>query len=92
MDVEQILSTLAIAIIVLLIYYAGTWQRKKQQKELEKMQNELKKDDNIITFTGLSGKVEEVLEDRVIVKLHPDNVKISIEKWAIASLDNRKIE
>lgn len=92
MDVEQILSTLAIVIIVLLIYYAGTWQRRKQQKELEKMQSELKKDDNIITFTGLSGKIEEVLDDRVIVRLHPDNVKVSIEKWAIASLDNRKIE
>ena len=92
MDTEQILSTIAMVLILLIIYYAGTWQRRKQQKDLKKMQDELKEGDQIITFTGFAGKIEEVLEDRVIVKLYPDNIRISIEKWAIAGLDDRKIE
>lgn len=91
-EVEQIISTLVIVIIILIIYYASTWHRRKQQKDLKKMQDDLKKGDNIITFSGLSGTVDEVLEDRVIVNIHPKGTKLSIEKWAIAGLDDRKIE
>lgn len=92
MDIEQILSTVGLVIIVLSIFYAGTWQRRKQQKELKKMQDNLKKDDRIITFSGLTGIVDEVMEDRVIVRIYPEKNKVSFEKWAIAGLDDRKIE
>ncbi|MBR3134569.1 MAG: preprotein translocase subunit YajC [Clostridia bacterium] len=92
MDIEQILSTVGLVIIVLSIFYAGTWQRRKQQKELKKMQDNLKKDDRIITFSGLTGIVDEVIEDRVIVRIYPEKNKVSFEKWAIAGLDDRKIE
>ena len=51
-----------------------------------------KKGDKVITYTGLSGVIEEVLEDRIILKTNPDNVKLSIEKWAIAGLDDRIIK
>ena len=92
MDIEQILSTVGLVIIVLSIFYAGTWQRRKQHKELKKMQDNLKKDDRIITFSGLTGIVDEVIEDRVIVRIYPEKNKVSFEKWAIAGLDDRKIE
>ena len=91
MDTQQIISTIVIAIIVLIIYYAGTWQRRKQQKEQLEMQNNLKQGDKIITFSGLSGVVEEVLDDRVIISCNPEKIKVSIEKWAIAGLDDRNI-
>ena len=56
------------------------------------MQSEIKKGDKVITYTGLSGTVEEVLEDRIILKTRPDNIKLSIEKWAIAGVDDRNID
>ena len=92
MDLKQILTTLAFIAILLIIYYSGTWQRRKDQKELKKMQDNLKKGDKVITFSGLAGVVEETLEDRVIISLYPNKTKISIEKWAIAGIDNRTIE
>ena len=52
----------------------------------------LKKGDKVITYTGLSGTIEEILEDRIILETRPDNVKLSIEKWAIAGLDDRTID
>ncbi|MGN1327419.1 MAG: preprotein translocase subunit YajC [Clostridia bacterium] len=76
-------------IIILLIFFFAESQRKKQDQELKKMQSEIKKDDKIITYSGLSGIVEEVLEDRVILKTYPNMMEISIEKWAIAGLDDR---
>lgn len=79
-------------IIVLVIFYIANTQNKKQQKELKDMQSQIKKDDKIITYSGLSGVVSEVLEDRVILKTYPNMAEISIEKWAIAGLDDRKID
>ena len=79
-------------IIILVIFYIANSQNKKQEKELKKMQSEIKKDDKIITYSGLSGIVSEVMEDRIILKVYPNMTEISIEKWAIAGLDDRKID
>lgn len=79
-------------IIILVIFYIANVQNKKQQNELKKMQSEIKKDDRITTYSGLSGIVSEVMEDRVILKLYPNMTEVSIEKWAIAGLDDRKID
>ena len=92
MSTEEILSTLVIVCIILVIFYAATWQRKQQQKKLKKMQNELKKGDKIITFSGITGEVDSILEERVIIKTYPSKEKLSIEKWAVAGLDDRKME
>lgn len=92
MDTEYIIKVSIIIIIVLIIYYAGTWQKRKQEKELKDMQNSLKKGDKIITFSGLAGTVEETKEDRIIVSLYPNKTLISIEKWAVAGLDDRTID
>ena len=92
MDLREILTTCACVVILLVIYYAGTFQRRKQEKDLKKMQKKKKKGDKIITFSGLSGIIEEVIEDRIIVSLYPDKLKISIEKWAVAGIDDRTIE
>ena len=57
-------------IIILVIFYIAETQRKSQEKETKKMQSEIKKDDKIITYAGLTGIVDEVLEDRVILKVN----------------------
>ena len=79
-------------IIILVIFFIAESQRKSQDKELKKMQSEIKKDDKIITYTGMTGTVIEVLEDRVILKVNPSMQEISIEKWAIAGLDTRDLQ
>ena len=92
MSVKDILTTIVLVIIIFLIYYMSYSERKKQEKKIKKMQDELKKGDKVITYSGLSGIIEKIEEDRIILKTHPDNVKMSIEKWAVAGLDDRNIE
>ena len=91
MDSKQLIITLVTVFLLLGLYYLMMLPRKKQAKEIEKMQKELKKGDKIITYTGLSGIIEEVLEDRIILITNPDKIKLSIEKWAVAGIDDRKI-
>ena len=92
MNVENILSTLILILCILVIYYLTFSQKRKQEKEIKKMQDELKKGDKVITYSGLAGVIDKIEEDRIILKTYPDNVKISIEKWAVAGLDDRTIK
>lgn len=91
MDSKQLIITLITVFLLLGLYYLLMLPRKKQAKEIEKMQKELKKGDKIITYTGLSGTIDKVLEDRIILITNPDKIKLSIEKWAVAGIDDRKI-
>ena len=92
METKQLIITIITILLILGLYYLTLLPRKKQEKEIKRMQDDLKKGDKVITYTGLSGVIEEVLEDRIILKTNPDAVKLSIEKWAIAGLDDRTIE
>lgn len=92
MESKQLIITIITILLIIGLYYLTLLPRKKQEKEIKKMQDELKKGDKVITYTGLSGTIEDVLEDRIILKTRPDNVKLSIEKWAVAGLDDREVE
>ena len=92
MESKQLIITIITILLIIGLYYLTLLPRKKQEKEIKKMQDELKKGDKVITYTGLSGTIEDVLEDRIILKTRPDNVKLSIEKWAIAGVDDRNID
>ena len=92
MEQRQLIITIITVFLLLGLHYITTMPRRKQAKEIKKMQEKQKKGDKIITYTGLSGKVEEVLEDRIIISANPDKIKLSIEKWAVAGLDDRNIK
>ena len=80
-----------ICVICILIAFGIVYlSNNKQNKKIIKMQKEIKKDDKIITISGIVGTVKEVEEDRVVIEVEPDKNKLTIEKWAIAGLD--KIE
>lgn len=79
-------------IIILVIFYIANYAKRKQDKELKKMQNDLKEGDKIVTYSGMAGIVSKVLEDRIILKTYPNEIEISIETWAVAGLDDRTIE
>jgi preprotein translocase subunit YajC len=57
-------------------------QRQKQQKQLI---NALKTGDRVVTNSGIHGLIANVKDSTVIVKV-ADNVKIEMEKSAIASV------
>lgn len=79
-------------IIILVIFYIANYAKRKQDKELKKMQDDVKEGDKIVTYSGMAGIVSKVLEDRIILKTYPNEIEISIEKWAVAGLDDRTIE
>lgn len=77
-DIIVYLAIIAIAFAMMYI------PKKAEQKAIKKMQDELKQGDKVISYSGLSGIIEKIEEDRVTILLNPDKIKITLEKWAIA--------
>lgn len=73
--------------IMLLLIFVVMWffmirPQRKQQKELEKFRNELKKGDKIVTVGGIFGTVAEVSEKTVLIKVDGET-KLRVDKNSI---------
>ena len=73
--------------IMIIALFAIMWlfmirPQRKQQKELEKFRNELKKGDKVITAGGIYGTIGEIEEKTVLLKVDGD-VKLRVDKSSI---------
>ncbi|KAA3617388.1 MAG: preprotein translocase subunit YajC [Calditrichaeota bacterium] len=79
-----LMSFLPFILIMVIIYFLMMRPQLKKQKEKQKMVEELKKGDNVITRGGIHGKVVGFTDENktAIVKVD-DNVKLNLDKGAI---------
>ena len=73
---------LMIILMFVIMYFFMIRPQRKQQKELEKFRNELKKGDKVITAGGIYGTIGEIEEKTVLLKVAGD-VKIRVDKGSI---------
>ncbi len=70
--------------IMLILIFVVMWffmirPQRKQQKELEKFRNSLKRGDKVVTIGGIYGVVDEIKERQVIIKVDGDT-KLKVDK------------
>ena len=70
------------ALIFVVMWFFMIRPQRKQQKELEKFRNELKRGDKVITSGGIYGTVDEVKEKTVLLKVDGD-VKLRVDKQCL---------
>ncbi len=73
--------------IMILLLFGVMWlfmirPQRKQQKELEKFRNELKKGDKVVTAGGIYGTVAEIQDRTVLIKVDGE-VKLRVDKNSI---------
>ena len=73
--------------IMMILLFVIMWAfmirpQRKQQKELEKFRNELKRGDKVVTAGGIYGTVDEIKDRSVLIKVDGD-VKLRVEKNSI---------
>ncbi|MBQ9477557.1 MAG: preprotein translocase subunit YajC [Bacteroidales bacterium] len=73
---------LMIILMFVVMYPFMIRPQRKQQKELEKFRNELKKGDKVVTAGGIYGVVDEIKERSVLIKVDGD-VKLRVDKNSI---------
>jgi preprotein translocase subunit YajC len=72
-------------IIFFIFYFMMIRPQQKRQKERQKLLNEMKKGDKVITAGGIHGKIV-ALEDRTVLIEISDNLKIKVEKASIGTV------
>ena len=71
--------------VLIIFYFIGIRPQARRQKEQQKLIGALKTGDRVVTSSGIHGLIANVKDSTVIVKV-ADNVKIEMEKSAIASV------
>jgi preprotein translocase subunit YajC len=71
--------------VLIIFYFIGIRPQARRQKEQQKLISALKTGDRVVTSSGIHGLIANVKDSTVIVKV-ADNVKIEMEKSAIASV------
>ena len=81
---EQLLSTIVPFLLIILVFYFLILRpQQKRQKERQKLLESVRKGDKIVTTGGMHGLVEGV-EDKILLVKIDDNVKVKIDKSAVA--------
>ena len=70
---------------MIIFYFIGIRPQARRQKEQQQLITALKTGDRVVTSSGIHGLIANVKDSTVIVKV-ADNVKIEMEKSAIASV------
>lgn len=70
--------------VMLILIFVIMWffmirPQRKQQKELEKFRNALKKGDKVVTIGGIYGEVAEIKDRIVIIKVDGET-KLRVDK------------
>ena len=81
-----LISFLPFVAIIAIFYFFMIRPQRKKQKETQRMLDELRKGDRVVTIGGIHGVIQNVREKTVIVKVD-ENCKLEFLRTAIASVD-----
>ena len=73
-----------------IFYFLIIRPQNKRQKELSSLVSTLKTGDKVVTSSGIHGIISNVKEGSTLILKIADNVKIELDKSAIASVEKDK--
>lgn len=73
-----------------LLWFFLVRPQKKKQEQVQKMRDELKAGDEIVTIGGIVGKVVKVKEDYVHLEVIKGANHMVVTKWAIGEITHSK--
>jgi preprotein translocase subunit YajC len=73
-------------LIFVVMYFFIIRPQRKKEKDLQKLRDSLKKNDDIVTAGGIHGKVMEVNDDTVVIAIE-SAAKIRVDKSSIAIIN-----
>ena len=77
--------------IILIFYFLIIRPQRQQQKKIKEMMANLKKNDEVITTSGIHGTVAIVKEKTVVLRVD-EGCRIEFDREAIASVINTEVK
>ncbi len=84
---DALLAQLPFFLIFFVIWYFMLRPNMKKQENLKQMQSNIKKGDRVITIGGIHGKVIQVKNNKVVLRVS-NNSEITVDTVAISRLSN----
>ncbi|MGH9648871.1 MAG: preprotein translocase subunit YajC [Terriglobales bacterium] len=69
-----------------IFYFLLILPQQKRQKKWQKMLNELKNGDKVVTSGGIRGTVIALREDHIHLRVPPDNLRLEVAKSAVVTV------
>ena len=83
---DQMTSTVLMLVVMFaLMYFLMIRPENKRKKQAEEMRNSLKKGDTITTIGGIVGKVVNIKDDKFVIEVGADQVRLEFAKWALST-------
>ncbi len=82
-QVNPLINLLPLILIFVIFYFLLIRPQKSKEKEHQKMLSGLNKNDEVVTSGGIHGTIVNVKDKTLILRID-DNVKMEIEKNAVA--------
>lgn len=73
-------------LIFAVFYFLLILPQQRRQKKWQRMLQELKAGDKIVTSGGIRGTILSVKEDAVQLRVPPDNLRIEVARSAVVSM------
>ena len=77
------------SMIIMLVLFIGVFYfmilrpENKKKKEAEELRNSLHKGDQITTIGGITGKIVNIKDDKIVIETSEDQVRMELQKWAV---------
>jgi preprotein translocase subunit YajC len=71
--------------IFVLFYFIAIRPQRKRQKEHQEMLGNLQVKDEVVTASGILGRITAIEQDFVVLKV-AENVELKVQKWAVQNL------
>jgi len=78
---------LVMVLLFVIMYFFMIRPQQKKQKEVQKMRENLKVGDKVVTSGGIFGKIKEIEDTAFIVEI-ADGVKVKVDKASIFAATN----
>lgn len=87
--INPVINLIPFIVIFIIFYFLLIRPQKLKEKGHQNMLSNLKKNDAIVTSSGMYGTIVNV-KDRTVVLRIDDNVKIEIEKNSVAYINKQQ--
>ena len=84
---SSLVMLIPIILIFVVMYFFMIRPQKKQEKEANRMRDELTVGDEITTIGGIIGKVVSVKDETLVLETTKDRTRIRILKSAVSRVD-----
>lgn len=84
--INPIIALVPYLLIFGIFYFLVIKPQKEQQKQFQKMLEALKKNDEIVTNGGIHGTIVNIKDKTLVIRID-DNVKIEIDRTAVARVE-----